>query len=108
MDNVIKELYTVICDRRENPAEGSYTAYLFSAGLDKILKKIGEECAEVIISAKNTDHAAQIGESCDLIYHLAVLWAELGITPEEISAELELRSGKVGNLKQFRETDRNT
>ena len=74
--------------------EGSYTTYLFAQGLDKILKKVGEEAAETIIAAKNEDTHAFAGEVSDLLYHLLVLLAERGVPPEEIEAELSRRAGK--------------
>lgn len=108
MEDAFKALYETILDRKINPSEGSYTRYLFEQGLDKILKKIGEESAETIIASKNSDKAAVIGEISDLIFHLSVLMAEKGITPEDIAAELNKRSKKTGNLKQFHSTDKNT
>ena len=67
----LNELYAVIADRKANPKEGSYTNYLFDKGLDKILKKVGEETTEVVIAAKNTDPQEVIYESADLLYHMA-------------------------------------
>ena len=78
MNDVWKQLYQVVQDRKASPQEGSYTCYLFDKGLDKILKKVGEECAETIIAAKN------------------------GLE------ELDRRSHKIGNLKQFHVADHNT
>lgn len=101
-------LYNVIRDRQENPKEGSYTCYLFQKGLDKILKKCGEECAEVLIAAKNGEREPLTEEICDLFYHLSVLMAERGITPEEIGQELDRRSAKIGNLKVFSQSDHNS
>ena len=72
----LNELYAVIADRKANPKEGSYTNYLFDKGLDKILKKVGEETTEVVIAAKNTDPQEVIYESADLLYHLLVLLVE--------------------------------
>ena len=69
MMDVIEGLYQVILDRRANPQEGSYTCYLFEKGLDKILKKCGEECSEVIIAAKNGRNGETSQELCDLLYH---------------------------------------
>ena len=100
VQNVIKELYEVILDRKSNPPEGSYTGYLFKEGLDKILKKCGEESAEVIIAAKNGSRPELASEIGDLIYHLLVLMAEVGLTLEELYALLEERRQKIGNLKQ--------
>lgn len=104
----IKNLYNTILDRRENPKEGSYTNYLFEQGLDKILKKCGEECSEVIIAAKNEKKDEIILEIGDLAYHMLILAAQCGITPDDISAELEKRSQKTGNLKIFHKTDTNS
>jgi len=103
-----KKMYDVILDRKNNPMEGSYTNYLFDQGLDKILKKIGEEAAETIIAAKNGDNSALVGEICDLMYHIQVLMAERGVAFEEVETENEIRSQKIGNLKEMKITDRNT
>ena len=77
-NNVVQELYKIIEERKENPIEGSYTSYLFEEGLDKILKKIGEESAEVIISSKNNDPKEIVSEISDLVYHTLVLMALQG------------------------------
>jgi phosphoribosyl-ATP pyrophosphohydrolase len=74
--------------------EGSYTAYLFSKGLDKILKKVGEESAETIIAAKNNSKPELIVESADLLYHLLVLLVNQDVAVDEVLAELEHRAGK--------------
>ena len=68
-DEVLKRLYQVVLDRKANPQEGSYTCYLFDKGVDKILKKVGEECAETIIAAKNGVREDTVGEISDLVYH---------------------------------------
>lgn len=99
MNGNIKDLYDVILERKINGGEGSYTNYLFEKGIDKILKKVGEECTEVIISCKEDDKQEQINEICDLTYHLLVLMAQVGISIEEISAELEKRKSKINNFK---------
>ena len=88
---IINDLYKIIEDRKENPKEGSYTNYLFDKGLDKILKKVGEEAAEVIIAAKNPDRNELIYETSDLLYNLLVLLKEREIIPEEIFVELNKR-----------------
>jgi len=88
MENVVDSLYELIADRKENPIEGSYTKYLFEEGLDKILKKVGEESSEVIIGAKNEDRSEIVYETSDLTYHVLVLLAHFGIKPDEIRAEL--------------------
>ena len=85
MDDCILNLYETILDRRENPVENSYTKYLFDKGLDKILKKIGEETAEVVIAAKNGVKQDTIGEIADLTYHVLVLMAQQGISPQEVA-----------------------
>lgn len=108
MSNVINALYNVVLERKEHPQEGSYTCYLFDKGLDKILKKVGEECAEVIIAAKNEGSAELNLEICDLMYHLLVLMAQKGMDIGDLFSELEARSRKIGNLKQMRATDKNT
>ncbi len=108
MNDTWNRLYAVVCDRKENPQEGSYTCYLFEKGMDKILKKVGEECAETIIAAKNGDNFETIGEISDLLYHLTVMMAEAGITVEDVCAKLDERSLKIGNLKQLKTVDHDT
>ncbi len=87
----LNELYEVVLNRKANRVEGSYTSYLFDKGLDKILKKIGEESAEVIIAAKNDDKSELIYEISDLLYHLTVLMVEKNVDFKEIDEELEKR-----------------
>ncbi len=106
MDRTLEQLYAVILDRKANPQEGSYTCYLFDKGLDKILKKVGEECAETIIAAKNDVPADTVGEISDLIYHLMVMMAEKGIPLDDVFAELDRRAQKIGNLKQMKQVDK--
>ncbi len=114
MSNIFRELSEIISDRRLNPQENSYTCYLFEKGLDKILKKVGEECAEVIIAAKNNQPAEDgqpselTSEVCDLIYHLLVLLEQSGHSLESVEKELEVRAEKLGNLKVMKNTDRQT
>ena len=108
MESTLKSLYDVILDRKENPKEGSYTCYLFDKGLDKILKKVGEEASETIIAAKNDDNSLLCGEVCDLIYHLLVMCAEKNLPVDDILAELDQRAKKIGNLKVMKSVDRNT
>ncbi len=88
---ILHEVYNVILDRTVNPKEGSYTNYLFTKGLDKILKKVGEEAAEVIIAAKNQSKEEIRYEVSDLMYHLMVLLVERGLTLEDIYGELKGR-----------------
>jgi len=108
VDQVLKDLYSVIEARKASPQEGSYTCYLFGQGRDKILKKMGEECAETIIAVKNQDHGETVNEVCDLMYHLMVMLANEGIPLEDVLEQLSARSAKIGNLKQMKQTDRNT
>ncbi len=88
---VFKEVYDVILDRKEHPKEGSYTNYLFDKGLDKILKKLGEEATEIVIAAKNPNPNEIKYEISDFLYHMMVLMAEKGISWEEITEELSKR-----------------
>lgn len=88
---VLTQVYDVICDRKEHPKEGSYTNYLFEKGVDKILKKVGEECTEIVIAAKNPDPEELKYEISDFLYHVMVLMAEKGVTWEEIAGELARR-----------------
>ncbi len=108
INDTLEGLYQVVRDRKDNPQEGSYTCYLFEKGLDKILKKVGEECSETIIAAKNGRNDDTSGEICDLIYHLLVMMAELDIPLEQVTDILERRRQKIGNLKNFHQTDRET
>lgn len=89
--NILKAVYDVVIDRLNFPKEGSYTNYLFNEGIDKILKKVGEESAEVIIASKNRDKGEVIYEVSDLLYHLIVLLVEQGIDLESIFSELDKR-----------------
>jgi phosphoribosyl-ATP pyrophosphohydrolase len=108
MNDILQKLYQVVQDRKSNPQEGSYTCYLFDQGLDKICKKVGEESAETIIAAKNGVQNETVGEISDLIYHLMVLMVHQNIPLDAVLAELDRRSAKIGNLKQMKQTDRET
>ena len=88
----LERLYALIESRRREMPEGSYTTYLFKEGLDKILKKVGEESAETIIAAKNEERERLVSEVSDLIYHLTVLMVERDVTLGDVSAELTKRS----------------
>lgn len=91
LEGFLASLYELIEQRKEQRPEGSYTSYLFDRGLDKILKKIGEEATETVIAAKNESSAALVAETSDLIYHLLVLLVERGISLDEIVRELQSR-----------------
>lgn len=88
---VLEEVFDIICDRLKNPKEGSYTNYLFTKGLDKILKKVGEEACEVIIASKNGQAGEISAEIADLFYHIMVLLAQQGMTLNNIYEELKKR-----------------
>lgn len=102
MESQITKEFNMILDRKKSGEEGSYTSYLFNKGIEKILKKVGEESTEVVIASLRESKEEQIGEICDLTYHVLVLMAELGITLEDIDAELKKRSEKSNNLKSER------
>jgi len=89
----LNTLHELIKDRKVNKKPGSYTNYLFEKGIDKILKKLGEESTEVIIAAKSDDKKETIYELADLTYHTLVLMTEMGITPEDVRTELASRHG---------------
>ena len=88
---VLEEVYATIVDRKANPKEGSYTNYLFDKGIDKILKKVGEECTEIVIAAKNPNPEEIKYEISDFLYHCMVLMVDKGVTWEDISGELSQR-----------------
>lgn len=115
-------LFSVVKSRKNSSTEGSYTCYLFEKGLDKILKKCGEECSEVLIAAKNLWAETKGNEKedeeklltlkqdvreelCDLLYHLTVLMVQQEINWQEINDILQQRSRKIGNLKTIKQTD---
>ena len=96
----LQGLMDMLVGRKENPKEGSYTTYLFEKGLDKILKKVGEECTEVIIGAKAQDKKETVYEIADLCYHVMVLMIEAGISLEDIHKELASRHVIDHKVKQ--------
>ena len=100
MDDCIQAVYETILERRDHPAENSYTRYLFDQGIDKILKKVGEECTEVIIAAKAEDHKETVYEIADLAYHVMVLMVQVGISLDEVRAELASRHVIDHKVKQ--------
>ena len=106
-ESAIKELYSTILDRKENGEEGSYTVYLFNKGTKKILKKVGEECTEVVNSALAESKEDQVNEISDLTYHLLVLMAQLDIPVEMVEEELKKRANKINNFKGERKEIKN-
>lgn len=108
MESTIKDLFAVIEQRKEDKIEGSYTCYLFEKGIDKILKKCGEECTEMVIAAKNENREDIVNETCDLIYHMLVMLVELGVKVEDIEEELVKRTQKQLNLKKIHITNKDS
>ena len=96
----VKGLYELLSGRKTSPKEGSYTTYLFEKGIDKILKKVGEESTEVIVAGKGGDRRETVYEIADLMYHVMVLMVEMGITPDEITDELASRHVIDKKVKQ--------
>ncbi len=94
--DVLNRLYDVIASRKGGDPKESYTAKLFSKGPKKICQKIGEEATETVIAALSEGPEKVASESADVLYHLLVLWAEMGIKPEQVWAELEKREGTSG------------
>ena len=103
----VQGLYEMLQGRKTNPQEGSYTTYLFQKGIDKILKKVGEECTEVIIASKANDKAEAIYEISDLMYHVMVLMIEMGISIDDIMKELASRHIIDHKVKQEKMTGSN-
>ena len=103
-DFTLEGLMEVIRGRKIEKKEGSYTTYLFEKGIDKILKKVGEECTEVIIAGKANDHAETVYEISDLVYHVMVLMIEMGISLEDIHRELASRHVIDHKVKQEKMT----
>ncbi|MEA1922697.1 MAG: phosphoribosyl-ATP diphosphatase [Pseudomonadota bacterium] len=99
-DQIIDELYKVICERRDHPRPDSYVSSLLQKGTDQALKKVGEESCEVILAAKNREPAALIHELADLTFHLLVLMADQKILPSAIKTELQRRFGTSGLLEK--------
>ena len=97
-------LYDLLVGRKKDKPEGSYTTYLFEKGIDKILKKVGEECTEVIIGAKSEDTAETVYEIADLAYHVMVLMVEMGISVDDIKTELASRHIIDHKVKQEKMT----
>lgn len=98
----LENLYATALERKEHPEEGSYTTYLYEKGLEKILKKIGEETTEVVVAALTQSDEELIGELNDLFYHVVVLMVEKGISLEDVEKEMIRRAEKQHNLKAER------
>ena len=100
----LQGLYDLLADRKEQRPEGSYTSYLFDKGIDKILKKVGEECTEVIIASKADDKKETVYEVADLAYHVMVMMVQMGITVEDVQKELASRHVIDHKVKQEKMT----
>lgn len=96
MNDTLAKLYQTILERKQAGGNNSYVASLFAKGSATIAKKLGEEATETVIAAAQRDRDAVVRESADLLFHLLVLWAEQGVTPKEVEAELQRREGTSG------------
>ncbi|WP_410981891.1 phosphoribosyl-ATP diphosphatase [Bacillus cereus] len=105
MEDVLKSLYETIQMRKKNPISESYTNYLFIKGEDKILKKIGEECTEVVIAAKNDNKEELVKEMVDVIYHCFVLLVEKNVSLEDVLEEVKERQGQLSKIGGRKEID---
>lgn len=110
---VYEEIFEVLKLRKkafdeENAPEKSYTCYLYEKGVDKICKKVGEEATETVIAAKNGDNNELMNEINDLIYHVMVLCVNQGLEWSDVEKVLSERNEKIGNLKTFHTTDKNS
>lgn len=105
MTNDLVRLYGAILDRRTHDPAESRTARLFASGIRKIAKKVGEEGVEVALDAVADDRAGVVAESADLLYNLSVLWAAMGIHPDEVMAELQRRERLYGIAEKTRKAD---
>ncbi|NLG23747.1 MAG: bifunctional phosphoribosyl-AMP cyclohydrolase/phosphoribosyl-ATP diphosphatase HisIE [Clostridiales bacterium] len=99
-DFSLDALFRLIEGRKKSPVEGSYTSYLFGKGIDKVLKKVGEECTEVIVAGKGGDRGETVFELADLIYHLMVLMAQMDIEPRQVFEQLASRHVVDSKVKQ--------
>jgi phosphoribosyl-ATP pyrophosphohydrolase len=102
LGEAVERLWRVIESRRGADPDTSYTAKLFARGNAKIAQKLGEEAVEAVIEGVKGDRVALIGESADLLYHLLVLWAALGVSPDDVAAELARREGTSGIAEKKR------
>jgi phosphoribosyl-ATP pyrophosphohydrolase len=106
-DDILQRLHQIILDRKANPSENSYTASLFAKGIDKILKKVGEEATELVIAGKGGDRREIVYETADLYFHTLILLAYHGIDPGEVYDELGRRFGISGlDEKRSREPEK--
>ena len=106
LGSALERLWRVIESRRGADPKTSYTAKLFSRGREKIAQKLGEEAVEAVIEGVKGNRKALVGESADLLYHLLVLWAETGVAPADVMAELAKREGNSGMAEKRRRKTR--
>ncbi len=99
-NDILQDVYQVILDRKDNPTDSSYTASLMRGGIDKILKKVGEEATEVVIAAKGGAREEIVYETADLVFHLLVLLGHQNIPPDEVYSELRRRFGISGIVEK--------
>ncbi|SFC13761.1 phosphoribosyl-ATP pyrophosphatase [Bacillus sp. 491mf] len=105
MSDALQQLYETLLQRKENPISESYTNYLFTKGEDKILKKLGEECTEIVIAVKNDEKDELIKEIADFTYHCLVLLVEKNVSLQEIVEELNKRQGQLSRVGERKEID---
>jgi len=98
--DIIDTLFSIVEERKKAKKKGSYTSFLFNKGMNKIAQKVSEETAETIIEAVQGKKKLAVQESCDLLYHLIVMWSKLGVKPEDIWNELEKRMKKPKTKKK--------
>ena len=99
--DIVDTLFAIIEERKKTKKKGSYTSFLFNKGMNKIAQKVSEETAETIIEAVRGKKKLAVQESCDLLYHLIVMWSKLGIDPSEIWNELDKRMKKSKIKKKY-------
>ena len=97
--DIIDTLFSLVEERKKIKKKGSYTSFLFNKGMNKIAQKVSEETAETVIEAVRGKKKLTVQESCDLLYHLIVMWSKLGINPNEIWNELDKRMNKKSKKK---------
>ena len=102
---MLETLYQEALKRKKEPKEGSYTSYLYDKGLDKILKKVGEERSAALVSVSNADKDEMANETADLLYHLAVALVETGVGLDQVEAVLQTRQGKQSRIHDRPEID---
>ena len=106
LDATLEQLYATILQRRQSgDAAGSYVAKLSAKGRNKIAQKVGEEATETVIEATAGNAQGVVSESADLLFHLLLLWADLGVSPEQVSAELKRREGTSGIAEKSARND---